>query len=201
MSEQTPQWAEANIGERLRDARIGRQVSIRGLASLSGSSASSISQIERGIVTPKITTLVRVLAPLGLTVSQLLSDESSLHEPLRASARTRMVADELHHEFPLVRRAASHFEVYSILLLPGGSTADQQVTHGASQEFCLVQSGTVVLELKDREIDLRTGDTMEYLSSEPHRLVNRSDQESEVLWVVSPPSIEDKKPWQELGQS
>ena len=69
----------------------------------------------------------------------------------------------------------------------GGSTGDQQYTHGDSDEFILVQSGSVKLELAKEVFLLENGDSIVFRSSLPHRVVNLSNSASLVLWVISPP--------------
>lgn len=176
------------VGERIRRARLSRQLSVRKLAELSGCSASSISQIERNGMSPRVATLLRLVAPLGMTVGQLMSDDDLLHAPLRLAQRKEITADRLHHEYPLTRRAVSHFEVYIIVLQPGGDSSEQPVTHGDAQEFILVQRGTGRLTLGDAVHELGPGDTMEHLGSVPHRMENAGDVPLEYLWIGSPPN-------------
>lgn len=185
--------AAADIGSRVHRARESRGLSVRTLATLSNSSASSISQIERGLVAPRIDTLVSIAANLGMTVSQLMSDDSALHAPLRAAERRKIINSPLHHEYLLTRRATSNFEIYVMVLQPGGATSPTQVVHGNSQEFLLVQSGIATLEVGSEVYELHEDDSMEHLSSTPHRIVNNSDDEVKIMWVISPPAIEDKR--------
>lgn len=180
------------VGERIRRARLSQQLSVRKLAELSGCSASSISQIERNGMNPRVATLLRLVAPLGMTIGQLMSDDDLLHAPLRLEERKRITADKLHHEFPLTRRAISHFEVYIIVLQPGGESSVYPETHGNAQEFILIQKGTGHLTLDHNVHELHVGDTMEHLSSVPHRMVNNGDEPLEYLWVGSPPNTMDK---------
>lgn len=185
--------AAGDVGMRVQQARASRGLSVRKLAAMSNFSASSISQIERGVVNPRIDTLVSIAAGLGMTLSQLMSDDSSLHVPLRAIERRKIVNGPLHYEYLLTRRATSNFEIYLMVLQPGGETSPTQVVHGESQEFCLVQSGIATLEVGTEVYDLHEDDSMEHLSSVPHRIVNNSDSEVKLLWVISPPTAEDKK--------
>ena len=71
---------------------------------------------------------------------------------------------------------------------PGGSTGDEPYTHGDSEELLLVVSGRVHVQLGTEVYDLRTGDSVHYRSSTPHRVSNPGDESAEVLFVISPPS-------------
>jgi mannose-6-phosphate isomerase-like protein (cupin superfamily) len=71
---------------------------------------------------------------------------------------------------------------------PGGSTGKERYTHGDSEEVLLVLSGTVRLELGERAFALVAGDSIDYRSSVPHRVVNVGATPAEALFVISPPS-------------
>jgi mannose-6-phosphate isomerase-like protein (cupin superfamily) len=51
-----------------------------------------------------------------------------------------------------------------------------------------VLSGTVELELGGELFELEEGDSVDYRSSTPHRVVNTGQERAEVLWIISPPS-------------
>jgi len=54
-----------NVGERIRQLRLGLGMSVRTLAAKTGFSPSLISQAENGQVTPSIGSLERIPWPLG----------------------------------------------------------------------------------------------------------------------------------------
>ena len=176
-----------NPGARLRAARTAQALSVRQLAALSGCSASSISQIERGIVTPRVDTLVVLTAAMHMTVAQLLSAEGEVHTPLRLAERMAIHNGPLRREYLLTRSAMSNTEIYQLSIDPGGTSEEGLVVHGESQEFCLVMHGDVLLELGEERHELSAGDCMEYRSSMPHGMANIAQTTAEVLWVISPP--------------
>ena len=70
----------------------------------------------------------------------------------------------------------------------GGSTGDQPYAHGDSEELFVVLAGNVQLELGGELFELEQGDSIDYRSSTPHRVVNTGPERAEVLWIISPPS-------------
>jgi transcriptional regulator with XRE-family HTH domain len=60
------------LGPRLRQARAGRQLSVRELARRVGCSASLISQIERGVSVPSVGVLYALATELGSSLDHLL---------------------------------------------------------------------------------------------------------------------------------
>lgn len=177
------------LGARVREARVSRGLGVRALAALSGISAGTISMLERGRATPRIDTLVTLLRAMNLTTSQLFSDEAAVHQPLRYADRPQLESPAGHTEYVLTRRPISNFEVYLGKLDPGHSNFPEPRSHGQSQEFILVQSGTATVTIGEEQHVLAAGDSMEYLSSSPHRVTNSGEGLLEVLWVISPPAL------------
>jgi transcriptional regulator with XRE-family HTH domain len=63
------------IGERLRQARLRRGLSVRGLARSVELSASLISQIETGKSSPSVSTLYAVTTALGVSIEDVFGQE------------------------------------------------------------------------------------------------------------------------------
>jgi quercetin dioxygenase-like cupin family protein len=81
-----------------------------------------------------------------------------------------------------------HLEVVVAELDPGGSTGDEAYCHGDSEEVFFVLAGHVRLQLEGDTYELGPGDSVQYRSSTPHRVVNHGHEPAEVMFVVSPPS-------------
>ena len=58
-----------NIGERLRELREARNISMRTLAARSGLSANALSVIERGKASPSVSTLYKLADALGISIT------------------------------------------------------------------------------------------------------------------------------------
>ena len=65
------------IGERLRQARLARGMTVRGLARLVDVSASLISQIETGKSSPSVSTLYAITAALEISVEDVFANGST----------------------------------------------------------------------------------------------------------------------------
>ena len=88
----------------------------------------------------------------------------------------------------LTPRPLRHLEVFAGELEVGGSTGAEAYAHGDSEELFVVLSGTVQLELGGELFELASGDSIDYRSSTPHRVVNVGVDQAEVMWIISPPS-------------
>ena len=66
-----------NVGERIRQLRLGLGMSVRTLATKSGFSPSPISQVERSQVTPSIGSLERIAMVLGVSLSKFFVEPNA----------------------------------------------------------------------------------------------------------------------------
>src|SRR5215207_7044349 len=65
-----------NIGERLRELREARNISMRALATQSGLSANALSMIERGKASPSVSTLYKLAEALGISITSFFGSDT-----------------------------------------------------------------------------------------------------------------------------
>ncbi len=183
--------APADLGVRVAEFRKLRGMSLRALANAAGVSSSFLSQLENGRTNASVSSLRKVAAALGMTPAQLL-DSSTAHTTgvLRAADRPTLPL-EGGDKFVLSLPPLRNFEVYAGVFAPGATTGPERYVHGNSQEMFIVTSGSVVLELSDERYILHKGDSIEYLSSVPHRVTNPHTETAEVMWITSPPTPDE----------
>ncbi|MFF4757666.1 helix-turn-helix domain-containing protein [Streptomyces sp. NPDC001292] len=181
--------ADAALGARIREYRLMRRMSLRALGEAAQASPGFLSQLERGQVNCSIGMLRRIAVALGLTVADLF-DQDGRPGPrvVRRADRPMLHTAPGSRKLLISQRPLSHLEVYAGEFDPGASTGDDAYTHGDSQEILLVISGAVRVELDGRAHDLEAGDSIEYRSSVPHRVVNGHEEPAEILWIISPPT-------------
>jgi transcriptional regulator with XRE-family HTH domain len=180
---------EVDVGERLRAIRLMRRATLRTIAERAGVSESFLSQVERGRASASIASLRRIAGALGVSVADLF-DSSGPPRPrvLRREDRPSLGFGILGTKRLLTPRPLHHLEVFVGELDVGGSTGGEPYAHGDSEELLIVLTGGVRLELGGEVHELESGDSIDYRSSTPHRVVNGSDEPAEVIWIISPPS-------------
>ena len=173
---QTPLMDDADptrlVAERLHRLRKANGISLRKLAEATGTSASFLSQLERGLTGASTSTLIRIANCFGTSISELFSGVETGQNPVLRRAQRPSLP---------VMNGQRKFEV-------GGSSGDELYTHGDSHEMILVMQGRVRLDLGADSHDLEEGDSVEYATSVPHRVVNIGDGPAEVLFMISPPT-------------
>jgi transcriptional regulator with XRE-family HTH domain len=184
-----PADGDVDVGERLRAIRHLRRLTLKEVASSAELSESFLSQVERGRTSASIASLQRIAAALGIEVSDLFArDGTHRQRVLRHGARDVVAFGKLARKALLTPKPFHALEVVAAEFEPGGSTGDEPYTHGDSEELFLVLAGVVHLQLDMAFYELAAGDSAQYRSSTPHRIVNPTDEPAEVLFVISPPS-------------
>lgn len=177
------------VAERLRRLRKANHISLRKLAEATGTSASFLSQLERGLTGASTSTLIRIANVFGTSISDLFSGAEGGQDPvLRRARRPSLPVTNGQRKTLLSRRPLTHFETYMAEFEPGGSSGRDQYTHGDSHEMLFVIRGRVQLDLGPDSHVLEDGDCVEYASSVPHRVRNIGATPAEVLFIISPPT-------------
>lgn len=178
------------VGEAIRRIRQRRRMTLRDLGSRANLSQSFLSQLERGLAQVSIGSMRRIADALEIQVSDLFMDGND-QEPRvlhRDSRPTLPFGDGATKALLTSQKPLENIEALHVTFAPEGSTGRQPYTHGDSEELILVLDGTVRVELDGRAFALVPGDSIDYRSSVPHRVVNVGTTPAEVLFIVSPPS-------------
>ena len=197
------------LGQRIRDERVRRGISVRGLAREVGVSASMISQIETAKSRPSVSTLYAITSALGMSIEDVFRDgplgphvASGPLPPPYAALATLAGAQRLG---PLVRpdtrqvlRLDSGVTWERLGELPGqtvdfllvtyepgatSSSSGELMRHAGSEYGYLVR-GELVLTLGFDEIRLGAGDAVSFDSTTPHGYRNDTTEPAVGVWFV-----------------
>jgi transcriptional regulator with XRE-family HTH domain len=178
------------VGKRLKELRRRRGLTLAQLAERTKLSISSLSQVERGLVSPTIRTIYSVSTALGVSPAWIIDPDSvKAQDPdgphIVRSTRRRPFFNKngviKHLATPDVE--ARH-TAFIVTLEPKGSSGDEQYTH-LGEEVGLVLSGTLVLEIENKTYRVSEGDSFAFSSALPHRFYNDTSSNTVVFWVNS----------------
>jgi len=175
------------IGEHIRQLRIERHLSVRAFAAQTGFSASFISQLENGQVSPSLGSLHKLAETLGVTLGEFFAASASEAEEdliVHASARRRLDSTwtDAHLESLGSMTRSRRLEPVLAIFGPGGKSGKHVHSH-SREEFAFVIKGKVTLTLGDEESELSAGDAVTLPANAPHRWENRGKDTVEVLIV------------------
>jgi transcriptional regulator with XRE-family HTH domain len=176
-----------NVGQRIRQLRLGLGLSVRTLARETGFSPSLISQVERGRVMPSIGSLERIAVALGVSLSTFFAESESNPEGLvRANARQKLTSTWSSVSIEALRpmKEAGLLEPILIVMAPGGRSGKFPTAHGG-EKFALILDGEVTLTLGDEAHRLSTGDAITFAAAIPHQLENTGAGPAQVVIVAA----------------
>ena len=162
------------------------------IAVKAGISISMLSQIERGVVSPSIDTLVMVCEALGMNPSELFT-RLSLKSPVRIhhpDERLKMRSGGIRYE-QLITTSDSAYpaELCLIEVKPGNKTVLSKHGH-EGVEMGFVLSGTGVLIIDGSEYVVKGGDSISFNSNHPHQLRNTGNTVLKAVWSIAPPHVD-----------
>ena len=177
------------IGEGIRRERLRRSLTLAQLATQVNLTVSALSQIERGASDPSISSLRRISQAFDVPMFHFLVGSAQREIVVRRDRRTKLNFPDRELEYELVSAdTAGEFEVLSLVISRGGSTSAVATSH-ASEECSMVLRGEVIAEVAGQLYQLEAGDSIKIHRELPHRFMNQSDAEAELLVIISPPTF------------
>lgn len=174
-----------NLGAIVRRLRREQNMSVRKLATAVDFSASFISQVERNVVSPSLSSLERLATGLGVTLGDFFKDVSPEAVVRRAGRQTltsgwsRARIEALNPAHP-----GRLLEAIFVTIAPGGTSGKR--AHGYDRErFVIIFAGSVRLTLAETKYTMHRGDSVMVLPGVPIHWENHGKQSASLV-VVSP---------------
>ena len=178
--------SSVNVGERIRQLRLGLGMSVRALAAKTGFSPSLISQAENNQVTPSIGSLERIAMALGVSLGKFFAEpETSPVRLVQASVRPKLTSTwspvSIEALSPLDE--AGKLEPIMLTMEPGGRSGKFPAAPGG-EKFALVVEGEVTLTLGDEVHVLRKADAITFIPTTSYEWTNISSGPTQVVIVT-----------------
>ena len=171
-----------NIGEKLKELRIQRNLTQEELADRCELSKGFISQVERDLASPSIATLTDLLECLGSSLKEFFSDDSA--EKVVYAPQDMFEKEEDDKKITwLVPDAQRN----SMELQPGARS--NELPPLESEEFGYVLHGQVNLVAGKRTYRVRKGFSFCLHPNTTHYLENTGAHPAVILWISTPPSF------------
>ena len=175
-----------NIGKKLKELRVCKNLTQEELADRAELSKGFISQLERDLTSPSIATLVDILQCLGTDLKDFFHDETDdtivFHQTDYFEKKDPELKNKIEWIIPNAQK--NSMEPIRLTLEPGGSTYPDMPHEG--EEFVYVIGGEIELLYGQERYLLSEGDSIYYDSVIPHDL-HAHGQEAKILAVVYAP--------------
>jgi transcriptional regulator with XRE-family HTH domain len=174
------------IGQRLRDERQARNMSLDDLSRSSGVSRAALSQIETRKSSPSLSVMWKIAVGLGIPFAELLgSGENEQGTVLRrADAQVLRSPDGRFETRPLMPSGTTPWvELYELRLSARAQQRSDAHAPG-TREVLVVLSGSMRVTVGDGGFELEAGDSVAFRADQPHAYVNTGSSEARAHNVI-----------------
>lgn len=178
------------IGEEIKARRLGKGLTLDGLAALSGVSRAMLSEIERGVKNPTIRVVSQIAEGLETTVSALLGEAPARDERapvvVRRAGRQTLVDPQTGVE----RQGLSPVyqgrgvEVLWYTIPPGAQTGTFPAHRPGVVEQIVVVQGKLACTLGGHDLILAEGDAVFFQADVPHAFSNPGSVLCQYLLII-----------------
>lgn len=189
---------ENNVGEKIRQLRESRQMSVEELAEASFSSVQSIKDLESGALVPSLTPLLKIARALGVRLGTFLDDAPQSGPFMVKSGRSDQIirfsgqglgdhSNKSALEFYSLAygKGDRHMEPFLIDVHPT-ENQDYKLASHEGEEFLYVIKGKIEVLYGNESYILEPEDSIYYDSVVPHH-VHAKEKDSKMLAVVYTP--------------
>jgi len=185
------------LGAIIRERRQAQGMSLSQLAEQAGVSTSFVSQVERGVANPTLSSLKAMVGALNFSVGALLESKPGTGSVggddeiavLRHGERRRIVypGTQIANEL-LSPNLQKRMEIIWVEAAPGqGSGGHPHVHEG--EEAGVVISGSMKFAVGGQEHVLNARDAIYFPSTRPHSWESVGDEDLVAIWVITPPTF------------
>jgi transcriptional regulator with XRE-family HTH domain len=198
-----------DIGKKIRKERKNRGITLEQIAAETGLSKSYLSNLERGLTEPTVSTLKKISAQLQLSLLELVGNRINATNGLGYPAAdnqqlssqyitdVKVVEPEQRKTFTLPGSSLTfelltpdlkrQFEVYLFKAKPGEKLGEESMVDPPGEKFGMVLKGVMETRILDNVYTLGPGHTIYFPAHYPHSWRCVGEEPLEVIVVVCPP--------------
>ena len=174
-----------DIGNKLKELRLQNDLTLEELASRSELTKGFLSQVERNLTSPSISTLSDLLEALGSSLSEFFKEDK---EPKIVFTKNDFFVDEQDdYTIEWVIPNSQKNEMEPILLTLHPHAQSKEMVAHSGEEFGYVLAGAVTLVKGKERYPLQEKETFYLDGKTSHYLHNESEADAQILWVTNPP--------------
>ena len=183
----TPYLTGPSVGERIREVRTSRRISLSEISRGTGLSITFLSHLESGKSNVSVDNLRKIAEFLDIAMVQLFewSQDFSKGVITRKAQGVRLkIARSTAYSESLIRKSNSNIQA-TIFVNPPGKGRNTPFSH-CGEEIVYIVKGSILFSLGDEKHKLRAGDSIYYRSELPHSWVNMGKKECTMIVFNSP---------------
>ncbi|WP_353686567.1 helix-turn-helix domain-containing protein [Thermodesulfovibrio sp. 3462-1] len=179
----TDQIPALDIGSKLREIRILKNISQKELAEKVNLTPGFISQIENNQIVPSIISFIQICEVLGVRASEILTENRIEEKPV---IKKQDILCKLPHKisFAEVYKVLSDekFQAY-IVVMPPNSSVKEHFPIKKELMFAFITKGEISVTLNGFTYNLQEGDFLYIKKSMPEKWYNKGGEKAELLII------------------
>lgn len=177
------------IGKKIKTLRQEKNLTQDELAARCELSKGFISQLERDLTSPNLSTLQDILESLGVSFKEFFSDEPDEKIVFKETDFFEAADESMGYsvEWIIPNAQKNVMEPIMLTLAAGGKYKEETAHEG--EEFGYVLQGTITLYLGNKKYKVKKGECFSFKPNNNHFIENNGKTSAKVLWVSSPPSF------------
>lgn len=175
-----------NIGERLRELREARNISMRTLATKSGLSANALSMIERNRASPSVSTLYKLADALGVSITSFFGSNLERKQVvfLKSDERSRVSFTRGIFEGLGGEQFVGRVEPFMLTLENSANSGPRSMTH-TGHEFVFCLRGELEYQVERQIYHLEPGDSLLFAAHLKHKWRNPGKNVATAIIIIS----------------
>ena len=178
------------VGTKLKTLRSENSLTLKELSIKSGVSTTQISEIERGLTSPTISTLMKLISALGKDTSIFFERGDTKKVSIVRKAERDLIVDQKNQVYieSLTKGIVdSNLKVIITHPKPGHDCIPGGYEH-PGEELIYVIKGRIQVTLDGEAHVLEEGDSIHFRGEMNHIIKNITDKEVELIAVITPPN-------------
>lgn len=175
-----------NVGERMRELRTARNMTLQVLSTQSGLSIHTLSMVERGKTSPSISALYKIAEVLGVSITMFFSPSGEHKQVifLKSDERVRMSFPRGLVEGLGGEQFSGNVEPFLLTLESNANSGSRWISH-TGHEFVFCLRGHIEYQVEHEIHHLSPGDSLLFAARLKHRWKNPGRRVATALIVVS----------------
>ncbi|HZJ82326.1 MAG TPA: helix-turn-helix domain-containing protein [Clostridia bacterium] len=178
------------IGSQIKKLRNDKNMTLKQTGELTGLSVGFLSQLERGMTSVAVDTLLKIASVLGVSINYFFKEtEGQNDDPIMKRYDNNIILNDKNNfiQYRLSKNLYDKGMLPRLIeILPRKEREKvTQYTH-EGEEFIYILQGILTYYYKDEKYDLYPGDSLHVHSSEMHNWENNTNDVIRLIEVTTP---------------
>ncbi len=173
---------DKHVGERIRDLRRGRRLTLEQLAGTTGLTASFLSQMERNLTGVTLSSLVNIAKALEVPLRELVAQPAPAAPDTHQGAHQDYSVEPVSMHYERLSAAFPGSRLHAVKIrVPAGYASGLESHEG--EELLYILAGRLECHVEHHAYHLGQGDSVHIDSHRPHRIANPGPAATDLLWT------------------